>query len=168
MKTLVLLRHAKSSWENSDLADFDRPLNSRGLESAPLTGCLIYEKQVQADLILSSPAKRTKQTAVLVKETGQIPAKIHYEEKIYEASPLTLLQILAGQEDKTENILLVGHNPGLEALGKILTGENLTMATATVAKINLNIDKWSDIAPNCGQLEFVISPSEKERTSAED
>ena len=150
------------------MADFDRPLNSRGLESAPLMGGLIYDRQLPADLILSSPAKRAKQTAVLIKETGQLAAKIQYEEKIYEASPLTLLHILSGQEEKSKNILLVGHNPGLEGLIKILTGESVMMATAALVKINLNIDKWTDISPNCGDLEFVSAPEKRDNTIIED
>lgn len=166
MKILLLLRHAKSSWENSDLADFDRPLNSRGLEAAPLAGNFIYDSKLQTDLILSSPAKRAKQTAVLVKETGQIPAKIRYDEKIYEASPPALLQILSEQEDKNEKVLLVGHNPGLEELIKTLTGESVIMETAALAKIILQIEKWKDISANCGQLEFVWLP-EKEAKNAE-
>ncbi|MGI9035726.1 MAG: SixA phosphatase family protein [Pyrinomonadaceae bacterium] len=162
MKTLLLLRHAKSSWENADLADFDRPLNSRGLEAAPLAGNIIYDRNLQTDLILSSPAKRAKQTAVLVKETGQIASKIQYEEKIYEASPLTLLSVLAEQDDKNEKILLIGHNPGLEDLVKVLTGEAATMQTATLAKINLEIENWKDISPNCGALEFVARAEAKD------
>lgn len=168
MKTLLLLRHAKSSWENADLADFDRPLNSRGLEAAPLVGGIIYDRQLQPDLILSSPAKRAKQTAVLVKETGQIAAKIRYEEKIYEASPSALLQILSEQEDRNEKILLVGHNPGLEGLIKVLTGETTAMATAALAKINLNIEEWKDISASCGQLEFLARPEAESKTKTAD
>ncbi|MGI8469624.1 MAG: SixA phosphatase family protein [Pyrinomonadaceae bacterium] len=168
MKTLLLLRHAKSSWEKSDLADFDRPLNSRGLAAAPLAGNIIYDRHLQLDLILSSPAKRAKQTAVLVKETGQITVKIQYEEKIYEASPLSLLSILAEQSDKNESILLVGHNPGLEGLIKVLTGKTATVQTATLAKINLKIENWQGISPNCGELEFVARAEEEtKKLSAE-
>lgn len=166
MKTLLLMRHAKSSWENTNLADFDRPLNSRGLEAAPLVGNLIYDNQLQIELILASPAKRAKQTAVLVKETGQIAAKICYDEKIYEASPLSLLQTISAQEDRFEKILLVGHNPGLEGLIKILTGETATMATASLAKINLRIEYWKDISSNCGELEFILRPEKESPATA--
>ena len=157
MKTLFILRHAKSSWDNADLADYDRPLNSRGLGEATFMGNLLYQHQIQPDLILSSPAKRTKQTAVLVKETGQLEKKIQYEEKIYEASPLALLQIVSGIEDKNETVLLIGHNPGLEGLIKILTGKEHELTTASLVKINLQIEKWNDVAANCGSQEFFIS-----------
>lgn len=158
MKTLLLMRHAKSSWENSDLSDYERPLNPRGLESAPLTGNLIHKRKLFVDLFLSSPAKRARQTAVMIKEAAQIAAEIHYEEKIYEASSLRLLQTISAQENGRKSILLVGHNPGLEGLIKILTGETIEMKTAALAKINLNIENWSDIAPESGKLEFLERP----------
>ena len=156
MKTVLLLRHAKSSWADADLSDFDRPLNGRGLEAAPGIGSLMFDKNLEADLILSSPAKRAMQTAILAKGTAQLKANIQYEEKIYEASPLTLLYLLAEQDDKNETISLVGHNPGLEKLTEILTGETIQMKTAMMAKIDLNIEKWSDILPNSGELDYVL------------
>lgn len=167
MKTLLLLRHAKSSWQDSTLADFDRPLNSRGLETAPQIGSKIFSRKIEPDEILSSPAKRAVQTAILVRETAQLAAKIQYEEKIYEASPLTLLYLLAEQNEENESILLIGHNPGLERLTEILTGEATQMKTATLVKINLKIEKWSEILPNCGKLDFVLLPRETE-DSADD
>lgn len=158
MKTLFLFRHAKSSWENSELADFERPLNSRGLDDATFMGTLIYENQIKPDVILSSPAKRAKQTAILVRETAQLEKPIQYEERIYEASPLTLMQIVSRQDDSKESVFLFGHNPGFEGLVKLLTGENLDFPTAGFAKISLRIDSWSDISANCGRMELFASP----------
>lgn len=158
MKTLFILRHAKSSWKNSDLADFNRPLSSRGLEDATFMGTLIYQNKFQPDVILSSPAKRAKQTAVLVKETAQLEKTIQYEEKIYEASPLTLIEIISRLEYEQESVFLIGHNPGLENLIKFLTGEALILPTAGFAKIALQIDSWSGISADCGQLQLFASP----------
>ena len=158
MKTLFLFRHAKSSWENPDLADFERSLNSKGLSDATFMGTLIYENQIQPDLILSSPAKRAKQTAILIKETAQFEKKIQYVEKIYEASPLTLLQIISAAEDKNESLILFGHNPGIEDLIKILTGEVLAFPTAGFAKISLKVESWSEIEAGCGTLDLFASP----------
>ncbi len=87
MKTLFILRHAKSSWDNADSADFDRPLNKRGLETAPLVGETIRRNNFQIDSIISSPAKRAEQTAILVREAAQIKAEILFNDRIYEASP---------------------------------------------------------------------------------
>ena len=161
MKTLLILRHAKSSWDNDILSDFDRPLNSRGLETAPVMGNVIYKKRLQPSLIISSPAKRAKQTAILIKETAQIKSSIRYEEKIYEASPISLLHIIGEVEDKNEVVLLIGHNPGLEGFIKILTGEIKTMPTAGLAKIELNVDSWNEITSDCGKLEFLIRPKDE-------
>ena len=158
MKTLFLLRHAKSSWDNFDLADFDRPLNERGLKAAPLIGELIYEKQFQPDLIISSPAKRAKQTAILTRASAQLESEIEYDERIYEASSRRLLQIISEQKDKVESLMLVGHNPGFEDLLKNLTGEFREMKTANLAVVDLNIEKWSDIGVNCGTLRDLIKP----------
>lgn len=161
MKTLLILRHAKSSWDNPELSDFDRPLNSRGLEAAPVMGGVIYKKNLQPDLIISSPAKRAKQTAILIKETAQIDVSINYEERIYEASPISLLHVIGDAEDRYERILLVGHNPGLEGFIKILTGEIQSMPTAALAKIDLNIDSWDEITANCGKLDFLLRPRDE-------
>lgn len=165
MKTLLILRHAKSSWDNPDSSDFDRPLNSRGLEAVPLMGNVIYQKNLQPEIIISSPAKRAKQTAILIKETAQIEAKIRYEDGIYEASPLRLLQIVSEVEDKNGMILIVGHNPGLESFIKMLTGEIQSMPTAAFAKIDMQIDCWSDIAADCGRLDFLVRPKDERKAN---
>lgn len=160
MKTLLILRHAKSSWDNPDLADFDRPLNSRGLESAPVMGNVLYKEDLQPQKILSSPAKRAKQTAILIKETAQIEAPVTYVEGIYEASPLKLLSIISEIEDKIQSALLVGHNPGLEGFVKMLTGEIYALPTATLVKIDLSIESWNDITANRGKVNLFIRPKD--------
>lgn len=158
MKTLYILRHAKSDWSNSELADFDRPLNERGLEAAPLIGQIIYENQFQPDLIVSSPAKRAEQTAILVRAAAQIEGEIQYDERVYEASSHRLLQIASEQDDKHESLMLVGHNPGFETLLKLLTGELQMMKTANLAVVDLQIENWSEIGANCGTLRVFIKP----------
>lgn len=164
MKTLFILRHAKSSWKDAGLADFERPLNARGLDEAAFMGNWIYKNQIQPDLIISSPAKRTKQTAILVRETAQLAAQIRYEERVYEASPLTLLEIVSEASDENETLMLVGHNPGLEGLIKVLTGEDLALPTAGFVKINLKIEKWSELVAGAGHLELLMCPNEKIKT----
>ncbi len=160
MKALFVLRHAKSSWENTDMSDFARPLNERGLKAAPLMGKFIYKNQLQPELILSSPAERAKQTALLVKKNAQIGGEIRYDERIYEATPKRLLEVLAEQSDKIESVMLVGHNPGLEGLLKILTDEVQPMPTAALAVIDLKIGKWSEINSSTGNLRTLIRPKE--------
>lgn len=140
------------------MADFDRPLNKRGLEIVPFVGEKIYDNKFQIDLIISSPAKRAKQTAILLKETAQLKADIRYNEKIYEASPHRLLEIIAETEDDKNSIMLVGHNPGLEGLIRVLTGETRLMETAALAVIDLHIEEWNKTAAACGNVRQVISP----------
>ena len=162
MKTLFILRHAKSSWDNRDLSDFERPLNERGLKAAPLMGRVMKEKQFTPDLILSSPATRARQTAELVKEAAGIESDIRFDERIYEASPARLLEVVAEQNESLDSILLVGHNPGFEGLLRALTGEFQPMSTATLAVIDLQITKWSEINSSPGNLRSLIRPKEVE------
>ena len=154
------MRHAKSSWTNPDSSDFDRQLNEQGLKTLPVMGETIFDNGFQPARILSSPAKRAKQTAVLIRETAQIEGKIEYDERIYEASPLRLLQIITERDDKADSLMLVGHNPGLEGLIKILTGEIQSMPTAALAVIDLDAENWNEIAAESGTLRTVIRPKD--------
>ena len=163
MKTLYLLRHAKSSWDDASLPDFDRPLNGRGLNAAPFIGEVIARKGLFPDLIISSPAKRAMQTATLVKESSGSNAPIQYEERVYEASPQMLKTLIAQVAESNESVLLVGHNPGVEGLIDHLTGNFETMPTAALAAILMDISAWNKIDANCGGLSFVIRPSEEIR-----
>lgn len=161
MKTLFVLRHAKSSWDNPALADFERPLNSRGLDAARFIGELIYARSLEPQIIVSSPAKRAKQTAVLVKELAGIEKPVIFDERIYEASPLTLFNLMREFDEKYESVLIVGHNPGFENLVRMLTRQSVSMPTAALAKINLGAEKWSDLETGSNELEFLIRPKEE-------
>lgn len=160
MKTLFVLRHAKSSWENRDSSDFDRQLNEQGLRTAPAMGEAIYKNRFEPSMILSSPARRARQTAVLIKQTALLESEIKYDERIYEASPLRLLQVLSEQDAALDSIMIVGHNPGLEGLIKILTGELQPMPTAALAVIDLDANNWSEITAESGKLRTVIRPKD--------
>lgn len=160
MKTLFVLRHAKSSWENTDLSDFERPLNKRGLETAPMMGEIIKENKFQPELILSSPARRAEQTARLVKDAARINGEIKFDDRIYEASPSRLLEVISEQDEKIKSVMLVGHNPGLEALIKIITNEIQPMPTAALAVIDLKIESWKEITSSTGDLRTLIRPKE--------
>ena len=160
MKTLFILRHAKSSWDDANLADFERPLNKRGLETAPLVGETVRKNKFQIDAIICSPAKRAEQTAALVKEAAQIEADIRFDDRIYEASPYRLLEICSELDDNSRSALLVGHNPGLEGLIKMLTQEVEAMPTAALAVVDLKIDSWKEIHIDCCNLRTVIRPKD--------
>lgn len=161
MKTLLILRHAKSSWDDPSLSDFDRPLNERGLKTAPFIGQVLAENDLQPDAILSSPAQRAMQTARMVKESGNLTAEPEFNDKIYEASQFQLLEVLSEVPPETGMLLLVGHNPGMEGLLKLLTGEKQSIPTAGLIKISLNIDNWSEIREDTGTVEMFIKPREE-------
>ncbi|TMK23636.1 MAG: histidine phosphatase family protein, partial [Actinobacteria bacterium] len=110
MKRLLLMRHAKSSWAEGPLADFERPLNERGLKAAPLVGRFMRRQKLRPDLILCSPAERARQTAALVAEAAQFDAPLRYDERIYEAAPARLAEVVSQVEDAADELLLVGHN----------------------------------------------------------
>lgn len=156
MKTLYLLRHAKSSWDDRQLSDFDRPLNERGLKAAPRIGALLRKRKIKPGLILSSPALRAKQTAELVCEAAGLTALLSFEPEIYEASANRLLKIVEGLSDEIDPAMLVGHNPGFAELLAGLTGQTREMPTAALACIELPIECWSDATLGSGKLAWLI------------
>ena len=160
MKTLYLLRHAKSSWDDPSLKDFDRPLNKRGLKAAPLIGSYLRKQKLKPELIVSSPAARAKSTTSLVSEAAGLTGTLKFDEGIYEASPVRLFEVVAGLDDKIETAMMVGHNPGFEELLAALTGETRRMATAALACIELNVDKWSEVKANSGTLKWLVKPKD--------
>lgn len=166
MKKLYLLRHAKSSWADAALADFDRPLNDRGLDAAPFMGQLMRSRGFTPEVMLSSPAKRARKTAKLVKSAADFSAEITYDERIYEASPQTLRQVVSELIDANESAMLVGHNPGMEGFIRYLSGQIEPMPTAALAVIHLDIDRWAAIDEGCGDLENVFRPKDEMKASA--
>lgn len=161
MKKLFVLRHAKSSWAQTELADFDRPLNERGLQAAPFMGSVMAREGFAPAVIISSPAVRARHTAELVKNSGQLEAEVRFEDAIYEASPQTLLQIASSVESAIDSVMFVGHNPGIEGFIRLLTGNLESMPTAGLAVIDVNIDDWSKITVGCGTLVKVIRPKDR-------
>jgi len=148
MKTLLLLRHAKSSWKHPELDDHDRPLNRRGKQSAPLMGALLQDEDLIPDLILSSSAVRAHTTALLVAKACTYKGDLEQTNKFYLAQPKTYIEVLRNVADKHTRVLVVGHNPGLEMLIEALTGETITMPTAALAHIELSLERWRDLALN--------------------
>lgn len=160
MKTLYLLRHAKSSWKDSGLQDFDRPLGGRGREAAPLVGRFIRKKKLKIDLMISSPAARARQTAALVKESAGLTAELLFDERIYEADAARLLEVVTQAAESADSLMLVGHNPGMEELLTHLTGEGRAMPTAALACVALDVEKWGKARAQAGRLEWLVRPKE--------
>ena len=122
-KTLYIARHAKSSWGDMSLSDFERPLNGRGKRDAPFMANLLKEKGITPDLILSSPAKRTKKTAKHYHEA--LGGELRFDENIYEASTITLYTLLKEVFKTVDSIMIVGHNPGFTALNDMLSDKEI-------------------------------------------
>ncbi len=161
-KTLLLMRHAKSSWKEENVKDCDRPLTKRGKKDAPMMARFLKKKNLLPDLILCSSAKRARHTVRAILEELNISDEIVIElESLYLAEPQAYMEAIQEQSDDTNCILVVGHNPGLEALAQILSDSVVSLPTATVAEIKLPIKKWSALSETSeGKLENVWTPKE--------
>ena len=160
MKTLLLLRHAKSSWKDTSVKDFDRPLNQRGLKAAPAIGRLMRKRKLQPELVLSSPAERARQTTQLVLEAAGLKTEVRYDERIYEASAARLFEIVSQIDEEAGMVMMVGHNPGFEELLEALTGEARSLSTAALACIELDMEKWSKVRAGENHLAWLVRPKE--------
>lgn len=143
MKLLLILRHAKSSWKDRSLDDHDRPLNKRGRRDAPRMGRLLRQEDLLPDLILSSTAVRARTTAEIVADTSRYEGALELTPELYGAEPEVYISLLGRLDDDYHNVMVVGHNPGLEQLLHTLTGTEESLPTAALAKIELEIDAWS-------------------------
>jgi phosphohistidine phosphatase len=148
MKTIILVRHAKSSWKDLSLDDFDRPLNKRGKKNAPFMGKKLKERQIMPDLVLSSPAKRARKTATAIaKAIGYPKKKIVFDDNMYHASAMYLLEMVRDLDDKYETIMLFGHkNPVYN------------IVTTGVYCIKLNVDQWQKVREGKGESVFYDYP----------
>ena len=124
-------------------------------------GELMRRNGFQPDVILSSPAVRAKQTALMVKELGKLDAEIRFEHRIYEASPQGLRQVVSEIDDAHVSAMLVGHNPGIEGFIRFLTGNLEPMPTAALAVIELETDKWNEISDGSGKLQHAFRPMDE-------
>jgi len=160
MKKLLLMRHAKSSFEDSDASDFERGLNKRGEKDAPRMGKLLKEKNLVPDLILSSKAVRTSKTAEIVAEKCGYKKEILYVEGFYLGEPPIYLETLRGLDDKgIDTILVVGHNPGLETLLQLLTDHVEALPTGAIALLELPIRSWRALTADViAELEKIWRP----------
>jgi phosphohistidine phosphatase len=160
MRTLYLLRHAKSSWKDASLPDFDRPLNSRGREAAALVGKYLANNKIKFSSVVCSPALRTRETIDLVLKTSGIQVPVDYDDRIYEADVGRLVSVIKSIDDEETSVLLVGHNPGIQDLLAALTSEYREMKTAALAKLTFETSSWQGIKAGVGRLESFTTPKE--------
>ena len=159
-KQLLLIRHGKSDWGNNYLADFDRPLNSRGLRNAPEMALRLSNKNLIPELIVSSPALRALTTArnfaqVWNKSSGQIKEEL----AIYEANTSTLLSIVNKLDDAFNRVALFGHNPGFTEFANYLSGSNIhNIPTCGVVLIEFPFEEWKLASMHTGTVEYIDYP----------
>jgi phosphohistidine phosphatase len=145
MKNILILRHAKSSWRDLALADIDRPLNKRGKRDAPRMGILLREEDLVPDLIISSPALRARKTAKAVSKNSGYEGEIDIQKDFYPGDPDSFIEAFYSIANEIDRVLIVAHNPGLEELLYVLTGESARLPTSALAQVSLPVDKWLDL-----------------------
>ena len=169
MKQLFLLRHAKSSWDDSDLVDHDRPLAPRGRRAVKLIAEHLGRQGVKPALVLCSSSRRTRETL-----DGIVPAlgdgvSVQIERELYAASEQSLLDRLRAVEDRVESLMLIGHNPGLEQLALRLAGGGDKLAvlsrkypTGALATLEFS-GRWGDLRPGSAELTDFITPKQLDK-----
>ncbi len=160
MKTLYILRHAKSSWEFEELSDHDRPLNKRGRGDAVLMGQELISRKVKPDLIVSSPAVRAISTATLLgKELGYDPKEILVDDRVYGASKKVLLEVVQETPAEVKRLLLVGHNEALSEFANMLSPQSVSrMPTAGMVALKFDCESWYDVSRDKAELLFYDFP----------
>lgn len=171
MKRLTILRHAKSSWKDRHLDDFERPLNARGRKAARLVGHEMTERGMHFDSVLASPAIRIRETIDGVTEGHQLPSPIRFEPRIYEARVSELMELIGTLPEQANSALLVCHNTSAERLVLKLAKDDERglrkrvedkFPTAALAAIELPVDRWSEVQPDSGSVVELIYPADLE------
>jgi phosphohistidine phosphatase len=161
LKTLFLLRHAKSSWDDPTLPDHDRPLNKRGIKGAGRIGRLFRDQGIHPQLVLCSTAVRAKETLRLVLEHADFQPTVQYSERLYHCAPSEFPIALQEVSEAIPEVLMIGHNPGLEDFLSQLTCQEVTFPTAALARLELDLAHWSHCNDQTrGRLVEVWRPKE--------
>jgi phosphohistidine phosphatase len=163
MKHVLLLRHAKSSWDEPGLDDFDRPLAKRGMKDAPRMGAFVKKSGLVPDLIISSTAKRAKQTSRLFSESAGIENRdIQWEEDFYFGSAFDYLEAVQRSSGDLETIMLVGHNPKIEEAVSLLCSDQrsypVRMPTAALVCVEHPAMKWSQLKEGTARIKWMVIP----------
>ena len=156
MKTLHLLRHAKSDRSDPAVADHDRPLNRRGKRARTIVAEHVAGWKV--DLVVCSTARRARQTAKPV--VAVLGCRVQYEEALYAAVAERLLEVVRALSDRDESVMLVGHNPAIEQLAAMLCGQSPKYPTAALGTIDLSIDTWDAVSPGCGTVAAFVTATQ--------
>jgi phosphohistidine phosphatase len=167
MKTLVLMRHAKSAWDDADLPDTDRPLSPRGQKAAQRMGARLKKAGYRPDIVLCSTARRARETLELMADRLPKKAKVQHLTELYMAVPREMLNIVAKMPDSAETVMLIGHNPGMGSLVTWLAGEGDSellskirrkFPTAGIAVVTFEVARWSEVTGEGGVLAAFLRP----------
>lgn len=167
MKTLYLLRHAKSSWKDTLVEDFDRPLNKRGRAAATAIGSYVAEHRIAPSQVLCSSSNRTRETLERVQEQLAAPVPVRFEKGLYLAEAPALLRRIKRLNDSLSSVMLVAHSPGLSQLALMMTVDdgqperqklNAKFSTGSLAVIEADVTHWADLAPHCARLTAFVRP----------
>ena len=160
MKTVIIVRHAKSSWADIGMADFDRPLNDRGQKDAPEMAAKLKKKGINIDLFISSPAKRAKKTAQFFAEEFEYPKeKILLVPQLYHAGVADFMEVIYKLPDTIDTIILFSHNPGITEFVNRLTDIKIdNMPTCGVFAATVNCDNWVDFGQAKKKFYFLEYP----------
>jgi len=145
-KTLLLMRHGKSSWKDKKIPDHERPLKKRGKAASAEIGKILRENELIPQAILSSPALRASETAEIVAKESGFPGKVTFIDSFYMAEPDVYIDYLKGLDDSLERVMIVSHNPGLEAFMQLLDGRLEALPTGSMVYLCLNINHWSNLS----------------------
>jgi phosphohistidine phosphatase len=146
MKTLLLMRHGKSSWKDDSLSEHERPLKKRGRRDTKRIAQEIEKNDLYPHIILSSSAARAKETAEILMDTLGFENRIIFSDQLYMAEPEDFIDVLSQLDDNNDTVLVIGHNPGMEAFIQIISGEIETLPTAGLGQLVLVLDSWQDIS----------------------
>lgn len=161
MKTLLLMRHGKSSWKDEKLEDHERPLKKRGRKDAKIIAKVIQENELIPDLIISSSAVRARETADIVAENLSFGKQIIAIDNLYMGEPLDFINALKILNNKYASVMIVAHNPGLEAYLQIIDGDIESVPTGALGQLVLALDDWKDISlDTMGDLISLWKPKE--------
>ncbi|PWR00402.1 SixA phosphatase family protein [Leucothrix pacifica] len=164
-KLLYLLRHAKSSWADHSMSDFERPLNKRGIQQASQIAAILASKEPRPQVIISSPANRAFSTAkTMAVALGSDKSKIGSDKRIYEANIQTLMYLIQELDDDLESVMLVGHNPGFSHLVNTLSRQKVApLPTCSLIQLRLDINQWSELEAECAELLSADAPKREDQ-----
>jgi phosphohistidine phosphatase len=169
LQTLFLLRHAKSSWDDSSLHDFDRPLSPRGIKACKMMTKHLIKSKIKPELVLCSSSRRTRETLELISGAFDDETEIRFEYGIYEAGSQALLKRLKRVNRKVSSVMMIGHNTGLEHLALALTSGTETKSlarmrekypTLALSSIEIKQGGWAELGPGSAKLKDFVIPSD--------